>query len=174
MKQLLVVDGYNIIHDWPQLRQAAEGTNLQAARDQLLELLADYSGFYSMDVTVVFDAYQTQRMIRTEEAHSGVQVVFTRKGETADHYIEHLVDGLDPRFIQARVATSDAVEQTVALGRGAIRMSARELLDEVQTARRERKLLMEKKTRVKPHTLGSVLPKETLEAIARMIEKGEE
>ena len=72
------------------------------------------------------------------------------------------------------MATSDAVEQTVALGRGAIRMSARELQEEVRVARRERKEVLERRARVKPNTLGSLLPQETLEAIARMIQEGEE
>lgn len=174
MKQLLVVDGYNIIHDWPELRALTEKTGLDAARDRLLETLADYSGFYQLDVVVVFDAYKTDRMSLTLETRAGVEVVFTRKAETADQYIERLVDSLDPRAVQVRVATSDAMEQTVALGRGAIRMSARELQEEVRVARRERKQVLERRVRVKPNTLGSLLPQETLEAIARMIQEGEE
>ena len=173
-RPMLIVDGYNVIHDWPELMRLADGQGLSAARDALVAMMADFSGFAHEEVVVVFDAYQTDRLKLTDEQQSGIRVVFTRKGETADHFIERTVDALDTRHRLVRVATSDAVEQTVALGRGAVRMSARELQHEVQQARKARDGVMAQRRRVKPHTLGQVLSAETLARIQQMIEEKEE
>lgn len=138
MKPLLYVDGYNIIGAWQEA--VRESWPLDECRDRLIRLMEDYAGYTEQEVWLVFDGYRTERPLRTVEEHTSLTVVYTKHGETADHFIERMCQQL-PRYREARVATSDGVEQTLILGRGAIRMSARELwreLSAVRTHGRER------------------------------------
>ena len=130
MKPLLYVDGYNIIGAWPQAEK--ENWPLDECRDRLVLLLEDYAGYTGQEVWVVFDGYRTERPQRTVEPHKELTVVYTRHGETADHYIERMCQLL-PKYREARVATSDGIEQTLILGRGATRLSAREFWRESDT-----------------------------------------
>ncbi|MBE5814845.1 MAG: NYN domain-containing protein [Clostridiales bacterium] len=132
MKPLLYVDGYNIIGAWPQAEK--ENWPLDECRDRLVLLLEDYAGYTGQEVWVVFDGYRTERPQRTVEPHKELTVVYTRHGETADHYIERMCQLL-PKYREARVATSDGIEQTLILGRGATRLSAREFWREVNRER---------------------------------------
>ena len=119
-KRLLIVDGYNVLNAW---RSGMDARSLSDARDELAHRLANYAGYTGQKVVLVFDAWMSDRMQRTCEEQGPLTVVFTQKNETADHYIE--------------LATSDNVEQTVVLGRGARRVSSRELLREMDSVRRE-------------------------------------
>lgn len=137
-EKLLIVDGYNVLGAWPEL---SKGKPLADARDELIRRLHDYAGYSGQKIILVFDAWQSDRMARTEERHGALNVVFTQKGETADHYIERLCDEHAGRVnmgrMELRVATSDGVEQTVVMGRGAIRLSSRELIREIDLHRSE-------------------------------------
>ena len=135
-ERVLIVDGYNVLN----VRRHIEGaTALADARDSLIAQLQDYGGFSGQRIVLVFDAWHGDRKSRSVEEHGNVQVVFTQKGETADHYIERLcdeyADKIQYRQAEVRVATSDALEQTIILGRGATRLSSRELLMEMQQVR---------------------------------------
>lgn len=132
MKPLLYVDGYNIIGAWPEAEKNA--WPLDECRDRLIRLLEDYAGYTGQEVWVVFDGYKAARPQRSVEARQELTVVYTKSGETADHFIERMCQQL-PRYREARVATSDGVEQTLALGRGATRLSARELWRELRLER---------------------------------------
>ena len=135
-QKLLIVDGYNVLGAWPEM---SKGRPLADARDDLIRRLHDYAGYTGQKVILVFDAWQSDRMARTEEDHGQLSVVFTQKGETADHYIERLCDAnarkVELGRIELRVATSDGVEQTVVMGRGAVRLSSRELIREIGESR---------------------------------------
>lgn len=133
MKPLLLVDGYNVIGAWGRVQR--EGLTFEEAREALIHLLSDYAGYSGQEVVVVFDGYKSGRKQRSEDRVSGVRVVFTMQGETADNYIEAVCDKT-PRYREVRVATSDGVEQTVTMGRGAVRISSRELLIELTHVRR--------------------------------------
>lgn len=132
MKRILIVDGYNVIN---ARRRVGNAPALADERHGLVRELQDYAGFSGQRIVVVFDAWQSESRLRSVEEHGAVRVVYTRRGETADHYIERLCDGYEEeiryRRAEVRVATSDALEQTIVLGRGAIRISARELLLEM-------------------------------------------
>ena len=133
-KRLLIVDGYNILNfAWPGLM----GSGLDAARDKLIDGLHDYAGYTAQYVVAVFDAWKSDRLDRSIEIRGQLTIVFTRRGETADHYIERLCDDkrrlIDAGKLEVRVATSDLVEQTVIFGRGATRISARELIAEMDS-----------------------------------------
>ena len=132
MKPLLYVDGYNIIGAWPEANR--ENWPLDDCRDRLIHLLQDYAGYTGQEVWVVFDGYKADRTVRSVEMRAELTVVYTRHGETADHYIERMCQQL-PKYREARVATSDSIEQTIILGRGATRMSARELWRELNQER---------------------------------------
>ena len=132
MKPLLLVDGYNIIGAWSEANR--ENWPLDECRDRLIHLLQDYAGYTGQEVCVVFDGYKADRPLRSVEERPDFTVVYTRHGETADHYIERLCQQL-PKYREARVATSDSIEQTLILGRGATRLSARELWHELNSER---------------------------------------
>ncbi len=135
-KRILIVDGYNVLG---ARRTVIPGQSIDDRRDQLTEALRDYAGYLGQKVIVVYDAWLSNRKTRSVTESGNFTVVFTQQGETADHYIERLVHGLQEDIaldkIEVRVATSDGVEQTVVLGRGATRLSARELLVELDHAR---------------------------------------
>ena len=137
-RRILIVDGYNIIN----ARRGGGGMDsysLADAREKLVSDLMDYAGYSAQQVVVVFDAWMSDRDRRTEERRGDVTVVYTQKGEIADRYIERLCDDLaadiDLRRVEVRVASSDGLEQTIILGRGASRMSARELMAEMEQLR---------------------------------------
>ena len=136
-RRVLIVDGYNVINAGSEF----SGGSLADARDKLLNALMDYAGYSGQQVILVFDAWMSDRQTRTEEKHGAVTVVYTQKGEIADRYIERLCDDfaadIEYRRVEVRVASSDALEQTIILGRGATRMSARELMYEMRAMRDE-------------------------------------
>lgn len=133
MKPLLLVDGYNVIGAWNVPR--AEKLTIEEARDRLVALVADYAGYSGEEVVVVFDGHYTDRPARSRQTVHGVEVVFTKRLESADNYIEAVCQST-PKWRALRVATSDGVEQTVALGRGATRISSREFLTQLEQVRK--------------------------------------
>lgn len=136
VRRILIVDGYNVINVRKPVRESA---GLEDARRQLIERLHDYAGYSGQRIILVFDAWLSDRMQRSIEDRGDLRIVFTMKGETADCYIERLCDSLSEdismRRAEVRVATSDLLEQTIAFGRGAVRLSSRELLLEMEQAR---------------------------------------
>lgn len=175
---LLIVDGYNVLNAW---RGKLKNTPLADARDDLIHALADYAGYTGQKIVLVFDAWKSERIARTvEQVPATLEVVFTRKGETADHYIERLCDEVSEKAVYGklivRVATSDSIEQTIAMGRGAIRISARELLHEIDTMRNpdvQRQVLPVKAVRGGGSTVMDRLPEEMRAKLEKM-RRGEE
>lgn len=146
-RRLLIVDGYNVLNAWRPEVNKTDARTLSDARELLAERLMDYAGFSGQRVVLVYDAWMSDRAKRSEETRGPVSVVYTRKGETADHYIEKLcarnARDAELGILEMRVATSDRIEQTLILGRGATRLSARELLSEMEhTARAGRATFM--------------------------------
>jgi len=133
-KDILLVDGYNIIGAWAELRELKR-LKLAEARDRLISQMAEYQAFKGWRVIVVFDAYLVPG-IEHKQRNSTVEVIFTRENETADERIEKLVTELSGRRSQVHVATSDRTEQWLIFGQGALRISARELEIELQEIER--------------------------------------
>ncbi len=133
--EYLLVDGYNIIFAWDDLKKPA-GENLELARSQLIHRLGNYQGWRKNNIIIVFDAYRVKGKDRTIEEHGEIHVVYTKEAETADSYIEQVSHTLAKAY-RVRVATSDGLEQIIVLGNGAQRVSARELLAEVQSVEAE-------------------------------------
>ncbi|WP_211749507.1 NYN domain-containing protein [Paenibacillus sp. Marseille-Q4541] len=159
-RDVLLVDGYNMIGAWKDLSALAR-TDLQDARDRLLMRLADYQGFSGIRVIVVFDAYRVPGLGKSF-TESKVQVYFTKEKETADECIERLVGDLSSRRRQIYVATSDMVEQHVIFGQGALRLSARELFIELEQNDKElgRKIKDEYQKKSTKNTIDSKLTPE--------------
>ena len=169
MKPLLYVDGYNVIGAWPQAQR--ENWPLDVCRDRLIHLLEDYAGYSGQEVWLVFDGYRTDRTLRTVDERDGLTVVYTRHGETADHYIERasaeLAEKVAQERVKLRVASSDGVEQTVVLGRGALRISSRELIIEMRQAKTDEKRLIDARP-IKQHPLMGRLPSDVQEKLEQM------
>ncbi len=143
--EYLLVDGYNIIFAWDELKEMA-GANLEAARRMLMDLLCNYQGFKKCVVILVFDAYKVKGNPGTVEHYHNIHVVYTKEAETADTYIERATYEI-ARDHRVRVATSDNLEQLIILGHGAVRLSAREFKDEVEAAEGSIRALIEENNR---------------------------
>ncbi|KIY20511.1 MULTISPECIES: NYN domain-containing protein [Mesobacillus] len=148
---ILLVDGYNIIGAWPELVNLKK-KDLSAARDRLVEIMAEYQAYTGYRVIIVFDAYfvpGTQKKYKNYK----VDVIFTKENETADERIEKMAIELSNRKTQIHVATSDYTEQWAIFGQGALRKSARELLHEMNLIRQKIeksvKVIQEKKPSAK-------------------------
>ena len=136
-QQYLIVDGYNIIFAWEDLAKIAKD-DLEGARLQLCDRLSDYAGFRKSRVVVVFDGYKVKGNLGEKVQHHNIQVVYTKENETGDCYIESLVAQIGTNY-NLRVATSDSLVQLGALRSGVLRMSARELREELARAKDEMK-----------------------------------
>ncbi len=134
-KEYLLVDGYNIIFAWEELKKLAE-ENLEAARHRLIAWMQNYQAVRRCELIVVFDAYRVKGGAGSTEQHGRVHVVYTKEAETADTYIERATHELGKEY-RVRVATSDRLEQIIILGNGAYRMSATEFFEELMQVQRE-------------------------------------
>jgi predicted RNA-binding protein with PIN domain len=164
MEELLIVDGYNMIGAWPQLSDIKK-KELGRARDVLLTILSEYQVFSGNKVIVVFDAHQVPGMGKKLKEYR-IDIYYTKENETADELIERLVKKMTSRRRRVTVATSDSTEQHIAFGSGALRKSARELLEDIQTAKKSIKKTVDQMTH-QPLRSGIPLKKD----IASIFEK---
>ena len=134
-QQYLIVDGYNIIFAWDELANVARD-DLEAARRQLMDALSNYAGFRKHRVVLVFDGYKVKGNLGEKTQYHNIQVVYTKENETGDNYIESLVSQIGSNY-NIRVATSDSLVQLSAIRNGVLRMSARELKEEIAIAKKE-------------------------------------
>jgi len=140
-EEYLLVDGYNIIFAWDELKALAR-ESLDLARQTLIHILSNYQGYRKCNLILVFDAYRVKDGRGAVERHAGMYVIYTRSHETADTYIEKVTYDIG-REHKVRVATSDALEQVIILGHGCTRMSAKGLHDEVMRATDEIRVLVD-------------------------------
>lgn len=140
--EYLLVDGYNIIFAWDELKSIAE-QSLDAARSRLINIMCSYQGYRQCELILVFDAYKVPGGTRTIERAGGISIVYTKEQETADSYIEKTSHVLAKNY-HVRVATSDGAEQVIILGSGALRVSASELYAEVKDAEKAIREYIEK------------------------------
>ena len=153
----LLVDGYNIIFSWDELKKLAED-NLDLARSRLISIMSNYRGFRPCEVIIVFDAYRVKGDHREVEQTGGISVVYTKEAETADMYIEKTSHEL-AKNSRVRVATSDGAEQIIILGNGAYRVTASELHDEVAAVEKTiREMIAERP--MAQRNIGSIKVKE--------------
>ena len=129
-REYLLVDGYNIIFAWDDLKSMAK-VNLESARNMLIDRLVTYKIFKNIEIIVVFDAYKVKGNPGEKEKINGINIVYTKEAQTADSYIEKVTKELIKNY-KVTVATSDNLEQMIIFGSGALRMSARTFLDDLK------------------------------------------
>lgn len=146
-KEYLLVDGYNIIFAWDELRSLSE-VNIDSARDKLMDIMCNYQGYKNVELILVFDAYKVHGGERKIFDYHNIHVVYTKEAETADQYIEKFAHDVGKKY-RVTVATSDRLEQMIVWGAGAKRLSAQGLYEEVMYINREIKEYIEK-NQIKP------------------------
>ena len=134
-EEYLLIDGYNIIFAWDELKNVAE-ESLEDARILLIDKVCNYRAIREKNIILVFDAYKVKGTVREIEKVHGITVVYTKEAETADAYIEKATESLCKKY-RVKVATSDNLEQVIIFGHGAIRVSALEFKDKIETAEKE-------------------------------------
>lgn len=134
-EQYLLVDGYNIIFAWEELKELAD-INLDSARTRLMDMLCNYQGYKKMELILVFDAYKVSGGQGSILQYHNIHVIYTKEAETADQYIEKVVHEIGHKY-DVTVATSDNLEQMIIYGSGAKRLSAQGLWEEMQAVQAE-------------------------------------
>ncbi|MBQ8641982.1 MAG: TetM/TetW/TetO/TetS family tetracycline resistance ribosomal protection protein [Clostridia bacterium] len=134
-KSLYIIDGYNVIFAWEELAAIAE-TDLEGARNQLCDILANYRAFTKREMILVFDAYNVKGTAARKLDYQGLNVVYTKENELGDTYIEKLVNQIG-RDHSVRVVTSDGLIQLQAVRSGVLRLSAREFREEILAVDKE-------------------------------------
>ncbi len=166
-KEILVVDGYNVINAWTELSEAAK-LDLAVARDMLNDILTEYLSYYNMEGYVIYDAYNVHTSEQREELSGRLHIVFTKENQTADSYIEKFItDYKNKRHYVLKVVTNDMAEQQIVLGKGAVRVSARELELNLQESRRDIKGQIDK-VRHKKNTIEHILDEHIMQKLEQM------
>ncbi len=171
-EEYLLVDGYNIIFAWPELKALSED-NLDSARSKLLDILSNYQGIRKCQIIVVFDAYRVEG--RREEIidYQNIHVVYTSEAQSADLYIEKFAhqNKLKYRII---VATSDGLQQMIIRGAGAGLLSARELKETIDSAMDQLRETTKQLSDYKPNSLEESLTTDEKKKIEKLIQTGED
>ena len=136
-----MVDGYNVIFAWEDLKQLAE-ISIDGARGKLLDILCNYQAITKVNLIVVFDAYQVKGHGTEIMDYHNIHVVFTKEAETADQYIEKFAHEHGKKY-DITVATSDGLEQIIFTGQGAHLISSRELFYEVKRVEQQIREMIE-------------------------------
>lgn len=128
--KIIFVDGYNVINSWPNLKNE-KNYSFDGARQSLIDKMHNYAAYEQCKIIIVFDAQNSTRNIEYKEvSNKGINIVFTKDGETADAYIEREVHGIGRKY-EVYVVTSDRLEQQTIFQRGAVRVSSLEFYNEV-------------------------------------------
>lgn len=165
-EEYLLVDGYNIIFAWDELKELAK-VNIMSARDKLMDIMSNYQGFRRMTLILVFDAYKVEGNPGSVSTYHNIYVVYTKEAETADQYIEKTVHEIGRKH-NVTVATSDALEQVIILGQGGRRLSAEGLREEVELAMQEMRSEHLKESRSTRSYLFDNLPDELADYVEEL------
>lgn len=166
-KEYLFIDGYNIINQWQYYRDVSN--NIENSRNKLIELLVEYQAYRGINVVLVFDAHLVKGSLEKKEYVLGVEVVYTKEYETADSYIEKQLDKIG-RYEKVQVATSDSAIQQIVLSRGGTRITAHELILELENTKKDIRAKTEK-PRQKGTNIDQVLDRETLNKLDKIRRK---
>ena len=134
-EEYLLVDGYNILYAWEDMRELMQVT-LDGARHRLMDILCNYQGYRKCRLIVVFDAYKVPGGVGSAQDYHNIHVVYTKAAETADQYIEKFAHEMGRRY-RVTVATSDGLEQLIIRGQGCILMSAADLREDIERIGRQ-------------------------------------
>lgn len=167
-REYLFVDAYNIINAWQDLKELSK-VDLNLAREKLIEIMAEYQAYTDSKVIIVFDAHLVKGGTGKKDKVYNLEVVYTKEYETADSYIEKTIDSIG-RNKKVKVATNDWIEQQIILGRGATRISARELKVEIEDIKRDilRKNKKRKEKNNKKDKISEILSEDILEKLEKI------
>lgn len=168
-KEYLFIDGYNIVNQWDYFKNISR--NIDESRSKLIELLVEYQAYRGINVIVVFDAHMVKGSLEKRERIAGIEVIYTKEHETADSYIEKQLDKIG-RYERVQVATSDNSIQQIVLARGGTRISAHEMIIELQNTKKDIRTKFDI-PRQKGTNIDQIIDSETLkklEKIRRRIE----
>lgn len=157
-EEYFLVDGYNIIFAWQELKELAKH-NIDSARDRLLDIMSNYQGIRGNNLIVVFDAYRVQNHRTEIMDYHNIHVVFTKEAETADQYIEKFAHQHGRQY-RVTVATSDGLEQIIIRGQGCALISAKELLEEIRRVQKETQEELKEQQGQHKSYLKEVMPKD--------------
>ena len=160
------VDGYNVINSWPNLKKIKD-YSYEYSRQQLIDTLQNYSEFKGYKVFIVFDAHMVKGSLEKKERQGNLVVVFTKEGETADNYIEKMVNNIGHKS-EVCVVTSDSLEQQIAFQRGATRMSSIEFYHEVISIEKKIQTKTERIYLEKRNWLEERVDEKTLEKLEKI------
>ena len=158
-KEYLLVDGYNIIFAWEELKELSK-INIDSARDRLKDILCNYQGYRKCTLILVFDAYRVKGHREEITKYHNIHVVYTKEAETADMFIEKTVHAIGRKY-QVTVATSDGLEQVIIMGQGGKRLSAAGLKEEVDMAAAQMKEHLEAAKQKTKTYLGEYFPEDS-------------
>ncbi len=166
--EYLLVDGYNIIHAWPELEEHIN-SNMDGARTKLLDSLSNYQGLRKCRIIVVFDAYKVSGHYEEFTEYNNIYVVYTREAQTADQYIEKFAHDNKKKY-NITVATSDGLQQLIIRGAGCSLLTARELKAEIEGAQREMQQLNdERQEKSRRNYLEDALSPEAKQSMTKLV-----
>ena len=171
LETFLIVDGYNIIHAWPELEELTS-VSLESARVKLMDILCNYQGVSGETVILVLDGYLVKGSTGSVLEYNNIFVVYTKEAETADHYIERTVSSI-PKEYRVKVATNDGLEQTIIMGKGATRITAGELKMIIDKEEKEIRKNYTEKRPAKNNMLMDNVDEKTLKWLEMMRRKKE-
>ncbi|MDD2496150.1 MAG: NYN domain-containing protein [Tissierellia bacterium] len=163
-KEYLFVDGYNIINQWYYYKDITR--NIENSRNKLIELLVEYQSYKGIKVVVVFDAHLVKGSLEKKEIISGLEVVYTKEFETADSYIEKQLDKIG-RYERVQVATSDSSIQQIVLARGGTRISAHEMILELENVKKDIRIKTDN-IRRKGTNIDQIIDPDTLKKLEKI------
>lgn len=169
-EEYMLVDGYNVIFSWEDLKELAE-ENIDGARGRLLDILSNYQGVRKCNMIAVFDAYRVQRHKTEILDYHNIHVVFTQEAETADQYIEKFAHENAQKY-RVTVVTSDGLEQIIIRGQGCGLISAREFREEIRSSIETVRQEYEGKQDKSRSYLGDAISEEVAEKLRRKSEDG--
>lgn len=154
-KKYLIVDGYNVIFAWSNLKELAS-TNLSAARDRLTDILCNYSAFTKCETVLVFDAYKVAENRGQKYNFNNIKIVYTKENELGDNYIEKLISDIGKNE-NVRVVTSDNLIRLSAVRFGVLRVSADDFEKEVACTEKDIDRFLEKINKPRPRKIGELI-----------------
>lgn len=169
MDFILVIDGYNIMNSWPELAEMMKHS-MEDARDRLIHILNNYAGYKKYKVLLVFDGHKAKNNLGERYVDHNVEVIFSPEGVSADHVIEKEVGTLLKTY-KVFVATSDKLQQEIIWSKGAYRVSARELIKEIENTEKDYREKINPKITGKKNYLEANLNHDVLEALEKIRRK---
>lgn len=160
------IDGYNVINSWPNLKNIKD-YSFESARKQLIDILHNYASYNLCRIILVFDAHKVRGNIEKKYVEGNITVVFTKDGETADAYIERMVNDIGRR-VEVVVVTSDWLEQQTIFQRGAVRMASLEFYHEVLKVQNKIRQKTERNSLKNKIRLGDNIDESVLEKLERI------